>query len=406
MSDTISSAMASPETILFLHGPFMRTSRLLLEGLSAFAAERNWQVLHFSPPKGAGVDYLCRLRDSWNAVGIVEDCGVERSVPLPDCAIGIPFVCVDLDPAKMKTLSSARHSGSIGFVNGDSDLFVEIAAQELLRHDFSSYAYVSAYHRRHWSERRREAFKKMVEESGGDFRSFDGVRQYTGDAAESGRLGEWLESLPKPCGLLAANDRIAALVISAANRRGIDIPDMLSVIGIDNDEMLCEGMTPSLTSVQADFQRGGYLAGRLLADMIDGKTVSPLSLTYGAQRLVQRLSTRHLKRQMPSVKTALDYIRRHAAEGMSASDVLPLLGGSRRSAEMRFKSATGKSILEEIIDVRFEKLLVLLEKRHLALGTLAGQTGFTSENQLQRQFKARFGMTLSAYRKSFFRAGE
>ena len=67
---------------------------------------------------------------------------------------------------------------------------------------------------------------------------------------------------------------------------------------------------------------------------------------------------------------------------------------------MRFKSATGKSILEEIIDMRFEKLLVLLEKRHLALGTLAGQTGFTSENQLQRQFKARFGMTLSAYRKS------
>ena len=59
----------------------------------------------------------------------------------------------------------------------------------------------------------------------------------------------------------------------------------------------------------------------------------------------------------------------------------------------------GKSILEEIIDVRFEKLLDLLEKRHVALGTLAGQTGFTSENQLQRQFKARFEMTLSDYRK-------
>ena len=177
---------------------------------------------------------------------------------------------------------------------------------------------------------------------------------------------------------------------------------MLSVIGIDNDEILCEGLMPSLTSVQADFPRGGYLSGRLLADMIDGKVRTPTFLVYGAGRLVQRLSTRRLRHQMPSVRTALDYIRRHAAEGLSASDVLPILGGSRRSTEMRFKSATGKSILEEIIDVRFEKLVALLERRHVALGTLAGQTGFTSENQLQRQFKARFGMTLSAYRKSLF----
>ena len=398
--------MTPPATILFLHGPFMRTSRLLLEGLTAFAATRNWQVLHFSPPKGAGADYLCRIRDAWNAIGIVEDCGVERSVPLPGGKLNVPFVCIDLDPVKMRSLASAHTSGRVGFVNGDSDLFAEIAAKELLRHDFSAYAYVSAFHRRHWSERRREVFRKVIEEAGGDFRSFDGVRQHTGDSEESRRLGEWLGSLPKPCGLLAANDRIASLVIFAANRHGIDIPDMLSVIGIDNDEMLCEGMTPSLTSVQADFQRGGYLSGQLLADMTDGKAVSPQSLTYGAQRLVQRLSTRRLRHRMPSVKTALDYIRRHAVDGISASNVLPILGGSRRSAEMRFKSAAGKSILEEIIDVRFEKLVDLLERRHIALGTLADQTGFTSENQLQRQFKARFGMTLSAYRKSFFRAGE
>ena len=108
-------------------------------------------------------------------------------------------------------------------------------------------------------------------------------------------------------------------------------------------------------------------------------------------------------RQVPSVKTALDFIRRHATEGISASDVLPILGGSGRHAEMRFKAGTGKSILEEIIDVRFEKLVELLERRHIPLGTLAGMTGFTSENQLQRQFKARYGMTLSNYRKRLVR---
>ena len=86
--------------------------------------------------------------------------------------------------------------------------------------------------------------------------------------------------------------------------------------------------------------------------------------------------------------------------GISASDILPMLGGSRRSAEKRFRAATGKSILEEILDVRFEKLLPLLERGHLPLGALAGLAGFSSENHLQRQFKSRYGMTLSAWRKS------
>ena len=69
------------------------------------------------------------------------------------------------------------------------------------------------------------------------------------------------------------------------------------------------------------------------------------------------------------------------------------------SAEKRFRAATGKSILEEILDVRFDKLLPLLERGHLQLGALAGLAGFSSENHLQRQFKARYGMTLSEWRK-------
>jgi AraC-like DNA-binding protein len=87
------------------------------------------------------------------------------------------------------------------------------------------------------------------------------------------------------------------------------------------------------------------------------------------------------------------------AEGISAADILPMLGGSRRAAEKRFRAATGKSILEEILDVRFQKLMPLLEQGHIPLASLADLTGFSSENHLQRQFKSRFGMTLSAYRK-------
>ncbi len=388
------------QTILFLHGALVRTSRILLEGLSAFAAEQGWIVLNVAPPKCAKPNYLRRIAKSWDAAGIVVDCGVERSMPLPDGKLDVPVVCIDLDPQKRKKLlQRGARSINVAFVNADSDLFARMAANELLKHDFLSYAYVSAYSSRHWSERRRDVFRQVIESAGEALYIFDGKQQETGDSESSRRLGNWLSSLPKPCGLLAANDRIAALVLSAAQRYGISIPEMVSVIGIDNDDMLCENLSTSLSSINPDFFSGGYIAGQMLSKMISGAAPVDNPLLYGAKCFMHRLSTRRIERSVPSVKNALNYIHRHAAEGLSASDILPLLGGSRRSAEKRFKAACGKSILEEIIDVRFQKLMPLLEQRHVSLCSLHCKVGFTSCNQLQRQFKARFGVSLSQYRK-------
>ena len=94
-----------------------------------------------------------------------------------------------IDPEKMKALASSKGTCPIGFVNADSDLFAEIAAKELLRHDFASYAYVSAYHRRHWSERRREVFRRMVEDVGGEFRAVLGVQADFPDRADDLDIG-------------------------------------------------------------------------------------------------------------------------------------------------------------------------------------------------------------------------
>ena len=388
------------ETVLFLHGPFVRTARLLLEGFLSFADSRGWHVKNLCPPKGSGAAYLRRIVSAWNAVGVAVDCGAEAAMPLPGHAPDVPFALIDLDLSKRaKLFGGIAPQSRIGFVNSDSEDLVRTAASELVGRDFASYAYVSAYYARHWSRRRSEVFRAMVEEAGGEYHYFSGRRQETGDAPDVRRLGDWLKSLPKPCGLLAANDRIAALVLSAAMRCGVVVPDMVSIVGIDNDEMLCESMHPSLSSVQPDFTGGGRMTGELLEGLLEGRVRSGTTILYGAKRFAHRLSTRQLKPNRPSVRNALDFIRRHAAEGVSASDVLPLLGGSRRSAEKRFRSSTGKSILEEIMDIRFEKVTALLERRHVQLSSIAGQAGFTSENQLQRRFKARFGMTMLEYRK-------
>ena len=397
--------MNQPGTLLFLHGPLMRTPRLLMEGLAAFAATRGWRVQRASPPRGAGTAYLQRLAEFWHPVGFVADYGSTRGMPLPDGSLALPFVCVDLDETQRTGMASTATGAPslVGFVSSDDDAFARLAARELMRHDFASYAVVSAYSRKYWSRRRVRAFRAEVESAGGTVRTF-GFSDISGGTGIR-RLGEWLRGLSKPCGLLAVNDRTAALVLTAAARHGVTVPDEVAVIGIDDDELLCENMSPPLTSIRADFVAGGRLAGKLLSDLADGAAQSGTSLLYGEQRLVRRLSTRRLNRPAPSIRAVLETIRRRAGDGISASDILPMLGGSRRSAEKRFRAATGKSILEEILDVRFDKLQPLLERGHLQLGALAGLAGFSSENHLKRQFKARYGMTLSAWRKQHLRDG-
>jgi hypothetical protein len=86
-----------------------------------------------APPKCAKPNYLRRIAKSWDAAGIVVDCGVERSMPLPDGKLDVPVVCIDLDPQKRKKLlQRGARSINVAFVNADSDLFARMAANELL----------------------------------------------------------------------------------------------------------------------------------------------------------------------------------------------------------------------------------------------------------------------------------
>ena len=111
-------------------------------------------------------------------------------------------------------------------------------------------------------------------------------------AASMRRLGKWLNELPKPCGLLAANDRTAVCVLSAAARTKVAVPDELSVLGVDDNEAFCETASPPLSSIRNDFRQNGVLAGELLFALSRRRKPQLLQAFYGADTLVRRLSTR------------------------------------------------------------------------------------------------------------------
>jgi len=396
----MSAASRKPETsniVLFLHGPMLRTTRLFFSGLVAVADRRGWRVQHATPPQGADAAYVRKLVSFWNPLGIVADYGHDKGMPLPPPGIETPFVCLDLD----KSLLTRRKSPlppRTGFVGCDSRAFAELAARSLLEQDFAAYAFVSSYTRFYWSEQRKRHFREALELNGRTCRCFDGTGLATSGAAASGRLGQWLAALPKPCGLLAANDRTAALVLSVAAREGIAVPDELNVLGIDDDEDVCESTTPPLSSIRGDFYGGGVQAGEMLGRLLSRPKSAETAAVYGAVRLTARLSTRKILKRSPAIRLALETIRHRAADGISAADVIPIIGGSRRSAERKFRLAVGHSLMEEILAVRFERVKELLATR-IPLKAIAERTGFSSDNNLQRLFKSHFGVTLSNYRK-------
>ena len=172
----------------------------------------------------------------------------------------------------------------------------------------------------------------------------------------------------------------------------------MSVIGVDNDPPLCENARPALSSIHLDFEQAGYRACEILSMLVDNGPARPIRETYGALRLLRRGSTSVGSGTSPRVAKMLAYIREHACEGISAKDVAAQIPGSHRLAEMDFLRATGHTIMDELNDVRFEHVEVLLRMPSQQLSAIANHCGWNTENALRAAFLKRYGMSMREWR--------
>ena len=118
---------------------------------------------------------------------------------------------------------------------------------------------------------------------------------------------------------------------------------------------------------------------------------------------VRRASTCFLPRRDPRVIAALEYIRRHADEGISPVDVATAVPAcSRRLLDLRFRELTGKSILDAIHEVRLARVKELIAAG-VQLAAIPDFTGYRSLMNLRRVFRQREGVSIQEYRRSVFR---
>ena len=282
-------------------------------------------------------------------------------------------------------------------VAADNGRIAELAFEELKLAGARSYLFVSLFAGARWSQERERRFLQLA------------AGAPTGRVAMAGggmvkaferRLGSELGRLKAPVGVFAVNDRTAVMVLDCARRAARVCGRDYLVVSVDNDRHLCENAAPPLTSVAQDFLQVGRIAARMLDRLMRGALVGggeELSPPLGVVRRASSV-TSPAKGVSPLSHKVYTEICLNALSGGSVGSVCAAAGASRRLCEMRFKSEYGKTIRSAILDQRFAEVERLLGNPSQLLEPIANLCGWSSSAHLKRMFKARYGMTMSAWR--------
>lgn len=386
----------APPLVLAFQRGFSQMRRQILDGLSSYARSVGWRL--------QTVELDCRVLDGpsatpqevkdllsfWKPDGCLVECS-GRDAPSRAAFGRTPVVFMDAE---------ADLSADVDSLCTDARSIARLAARELLLLGGHDVAYLPWTSASTWSVDRGREFVKVVQANGRRAHVFSGSLDDDDPIVCVRRIADWLEKLPKPCGIFAANDCMGSLALSACARIGLSVPSEIAVVGVDDDGKVCENTPVTLSSVAIDFVDLGYVAAELLAGRLADPRKKPRRMSFGGCHLVRRASSRFTLKSDARVSALLEYIRRHACNGLSAAQAAAQMGSGRRYVDRRFREIVGKSILEEIQDVRIEKVKELLCQRTVSLSALPDFCGYHSLGDLRRVFRRRVGLSLTAYRRA------
>ena len=283
----------------------------------------------------------------------------------------------------------------------DSYAFGQLAARYFLERHYARFAFVGEPRGLYWSQEREKGFKDTVLSSGGTCAAYGNpsAREKRDWTLEQPRMQRWLKALQKPIALFAAMDGRGRQVLDACMGASISVPDEIAVLGVDDDELICEATFPTMSSIQLNSQQDGYQIAEHLDRLMRGERLKPRILISRPTRVITRRSTDATVIPDRQIARALEFIWKEAGhQAIRVPEIVKQIGSSRRFAETHFKTVVGHTILEEIQRVRLERVCTLLAETNLPIGEITRQCGFERESYLARLFKKRFDTSMSGYR--------
>jgi LacI family transcriptional regulator len=372
--------------------------RGLLRGILRYSRLHGPWSLYLAP---GHLDQILPNAKSWEGMGIIARIRSPQMEKLIR-ATRLPFVA--------SSLSESRPPGTgnkFGEIRTESDAIAKMCAMHLFEAGLRRFAYCG-FQKCRWSAAREEAFLQFAKERGYPFSAhritlanwMHRPRWMQSWQHEQPLLVRWLKSLPKPVGLMACNDICGREVLQACTGAGLRVPDEVAVVGVDNDEMMCELSHPPLSSVALSLESAGYRAARLLTDLMNGQSAEGQTVWVGPTHVAVRRSSDVIAQDDSLVAGALSFIREHARQNISVGNIVEELGVSRRTLERRFLRAIGRTVLSEIMRCHLQRAKQLLSETDLPCRKVAAEAGFGSLKTFNRTFSGKEGMTPHTFRRN------
>jgi LacI family transcriptional regulator len=286
-------------------------------------------------------------------------------------------------------------------ITGDYALTGTMAAEYFLSKGFTNFGFFG-YNGVCWSDERCAAFRARIEKNSkgeGSFYMYDGQNIDNMWYYDQSELTEWLKSLPKPIAIMACDDNQGNMLLQACELCGIHVPFDVAIIGVDNDEILCNMSNPSMSTINVDIERGGAATAAMAERMVKDPTYMGEDVVLQPLTVVERLSSSLFATNDKEVLMALRYIHANIDTKISVSDILASVPISRRLLENRFKKMTGMTIYNYISIQRIERFALLLISSNDSITDIAARLDEYDTKSISRRFKDLKGCTPSEFRK-------
>lgn len=279
----------------------------------------------------------------------------------------------------------------------------QMAAEHLLSKGLRNFGFCG-FDSMFWSRERGAGFYDRIIENGHSVFVYNQPKKKSDRTWENEKpiLRKWLISLPKPIGLMCCIDERSDQVSEICKVEGIHVPEEVAIIGVDNDEMICELSSPPLTSISFNSEGIGFQAANLLAKLIKGQKIpNTEELITLPTYVVQRQSTEITSVEDSDVAEAIAYITKNAGRSISVMEVLHTVAVPRRTLERRFRTLVGNSIYQEIQNERIKRIESLLIETNMTVTEIAYSMGFSNPNEMTRFFNNKRKISPTSFRKKY-----
>lgn len=389
--------MADSRRVLLMLGCSRASERGMLRGVIRYCRFHHPWILYREPPFYRKPPYhelprdvktLTRLREQgFDGIFTFTANRAQLETIIPR---GFPSVVVPIEEKTPGYCSIVEEARTVG----------RVAAEHFLDRGFTRFAFCG-YDHMFWSRIRQDGFVRRVAQAGFTVHLYQppGPSDRLTWEAEQASMAKWLQSLPKPVGLMVCNDDRAEQVVEANKTAKARVPDEIAILGVDDDDMICELTNPPLSSIALNFEEAGYeAAAQLDRQMAGGRTLRK-EIHLRPTHVHTRRSTDVLAVEDPIVAKALRFIRAHSGDVLSVEDIVEAASTSRRLLERHFKDVVGASVYREIQRTHIERACRMLAETNWSLTEIAGRCGFSNAVHFSIAFKRQMRATPQQHRR-------